>query len=402
MDNSSNILLAEDHAFQRRVLRHQINSLGYEHIFEADSGTKALELCQQHKIDLLFCDLRMPGMDGMALLRQLSATGFRGGIIISSALEKDVIDSVLLMGEAYGLHMLGSVRKPATAEWIKALLNKRHPPPPPLKIAPSAISLDELRRALDDGAIQPWFQPKVSFKTGEWLGTEALARWHHPEHGYISPADFIPLAEQNGLIDQLTDNMFRYSMQSAHLWAVSGLSINLSMNLSTQSLLSAKLFDNMLSHCQQWGVSPKMVTLEVTEGAFIEDVGRSLEILSRMRMHGFGLSIDDFGTGYSSVQQLTILPFTELKLDRSFISRCSNDAASMAVVEYSLKLAQQLGLKSVAEGVEDEKTWQLLAALGCNMCQGYFSARPMPEKELHNWHQKWKKQVHDMDLIIHN
>lgn len=405
MDNYSDltrIVVAEDHAFQRRVLRHQISSLGYHFIYDVETGTEALTLCQNNDIDLLFCDLRMPGMDGMALLRQLSIMGFRGSIIISSALEQDVIDSVLLMGQTYGLRMLGSVRKPASAKQIEALLARRRPDSTPSKHSHiSTVTLDELRRALDKGLIKPWYQPKVSFSTGEWLGTEALARWHHSERGFVSPAEFIPLAEQNGLIDQLTDSMFCQSMQAAHIWALRGLSINLSVNLSTQSLLNASLFNTLLGYCRQWGVSPKMITLEVTEGAFIEDVGRSLEMLSRMRMHGFGLSIDDFGTGYSSVQQLTMLPFTELKLDRSFISRCSQDKSSMAVVEYSLKLAQQLGLKSVAEGVEDEKTWQTLAALGCDMCQGFFSARPMPENELGHWYEKWKLKAESINANLY-
>lgn len=388
------IVVAEDHAFQRRVLRHQISSLGYKCIAEAGSGTEALALCRQ-QADLLFCDLRMPEMDGMALLRQLSVAGFRGAIILSSALEQDVIDSVLLMGKTCGLHMLGSVRKPATTTQIQTLLARWQPAPVCVPDEP-VIPLDELRRALDRREIGPWYQPKVSFRTGEWLGTEALARWHHPEWGCISPAVFIPLAEQNGLIEPLTDLMLSRSMQGAHLWEQSGLSINLSVNLSTQSLLSDSLSDAILSYCRQWGVSPKRVTLEVTEGAFIEDVGRSLETLSRMRMHGFGLSIDDFGTGYASVQQLTMLPFTELKLDRAFVSRCCQDPASMAVVEYSLKLAEKLGLKSVAEGVEDESTWRVLADLGCGMCQGYFSARPMPEEALWHWHKTWKKQASEL------
>jgi EAL domain-containing protein (putative c-di-GMP-specific phosphodiesterase class I)/ActR/RegA family two-component response regulator len=400
MDNYSNvrrIVVAEDHVFQRRVLHHQISSLGYQFIFEAETGAEALRLCQQNNIDVLFCDLRMPGMDGMALLRQLSIMGFRGSIIISSALEQDVIDSVLLMGETYGLRMLGTVRKPASAKQIEKLLASRCPGSSPAKISHTpTVTSDELRWALDKGEIKPWYQPKVSFSTGEWLGTEALARWHHSEHGFVSPAKFISLAEQNGLIDQLTDSIFCQSMQAVHRWGLRGLSIN----LSTKSLLNVRLFNALLGYCEQWGVSPKMITLEVTEGVFIEDVGRSLEVLSRMRMHGFGLSIDDFGTGYSSVQQLTILPFTELKLDRSFITRCSQNKSSRAVVEYSLKLAHQLGLKTVAEGVEDEQTWQTLAALGCDMCQGFFSARPMPENELGHWHEEWKRKAESINVNV--
>ncbi|RPH19649.1 EAL domain-containing protein, partial [Buttiauxella warmboldiae] len=342
------LVVADASEYQRRTLRHQLNSLGYQYVFEADSGAEALALCQQKNIDVVFCELQMPGMDGMALLRQLSLAGFRGAVIIASVLDNDLINSVLLMGQHYGLNMLGSLRKPTTVRQIKALIASRHPQAQPESSSgASIIPPDELRRALDNGDIRPWYQPKVAFKSGEWLGTEALARWKHPERGFIPPSEFIPLAEQHGLIDELTDMMFRQAMKDAHLWGQSELSVNLSLNLSTRSLLSTGLFDTILGYCRQWSVSPQMITLEVTENALMEDVGQSLETLARMRMHGFGLSIDDFGTGYSSVQQLTMLPFTELKLDRYFISRCFQDASCMAVIEYSLNLAQQLGLKSV-------------------------------------------------------
>ncbi|TNI00056.1 diguanylate phosphodiesterase [Aeromonas jandaei] len=388
------IMVVEDHAFQRKALMHQIRDLGYQQLLEARDGQEALELCQRHSVDILFCDLRMPGMDGMALLRRLSLGGFSGGIILSSALEDDVVEAVLRMSAAYGLQVLGRIEKPSTKQQLKVLIESWSPRQ---EQAPKEdghrLGLDELRRALDDDQIVPWYQPKVSFATGEWVGMEALARWQHPVYGLVSPGRFIPLAENNGLIDQLTEIIINKSLRDGHLWEETGLSLNLSMNLSTTSLIEGDLCNSLIAQCQRWSINPELITLEVTESSFVQDVGKSLEVLTRLRMHGFGLSIDDFGTGYSSMQQLALLPFTELKLDRSFVDRCYADPSRLAIIESSIELARKLGLKSVAEGVEDELTWQQLAKLGCDVCQGFFSARPMPRSELQEWHRSWQERL---------
>lgn len=388
------IMVVEDHAFQRKALMHQIRDLGYQQLLEARDGQEALELCQRHSVDILFCDLRMPGMDGMALLRRLSLGGFSGGIILSSALEDDVVEAVLRMSAAYGLQVLGRIEKPSTRQQLKVLIESWSPRQEQAqKEDGHRLGLDELRRALDDDQIVPWYQPKVSFATGEWVGMEALARWQHPEYGLVSPGRFIPLAENNGLIDQLTEIIINKSLRDGHLWEETGLSLNLSMNLSTTSLIEGDLCNSLIAQCQRWSINPELITLEVTESSFVQDVGKSLEVLTRLRMHGFGLSIDDFGTGYSSMQQLALLPFTELKLDRSFVDRCYADPSRLAIIESSIELARKLGLKSVAEGVEDELTWQQLAKLGCDVCQGFFSARPMPRSELQEWHRSWQERL---------
>ncbi|WP_421225314.1 EAL domain-containing response regulator [Aeromonas jandaei] len=387
-------MVVEDHAFQRKALMHQIRDLGYQQLLEARDGQEALELCQRHSVDILFCDLRMPGMDGMALLRRLSLGGFSGGIILSSALEDDVVEAVLRMSAAYGLQVLGRIEKPSTKQQLKVLIESWSPRQEQAqKEDGHRLGLDELRRALDDDQIVPWYQPKVSFATGEWVGMEALARWQHPEYGLVSPGRFIPLAENNGLIDQLTEIIINKSLRDGHLWEETGLSLNLSMNLSTTSLIEGDLCNSLIAQCQCWSINPELITLEVTESSFVQDVGKSLEVLTRLRMHGFGLSIDDFGTGYSSMQQLALLPFTELKLDRSFVDRCYADPSRLAIIESSIELARKLGLKSVAEGVEDELTWQQLAKLGCDVCQGFFSARPMPRSELQEWHRSWQERL---------
>ncbi|WP_421183149.1 EAL domain-containing response regulator [Aeromonas enteropelogenes] len=388
------IMVVEDHAFQRKTLLHQIRSLGYQQLLEAQDGLSALTLCQHHQVDILICDLRMPGMDGMALLRRLSLGGFKGGIILSSALEDDVVAAVLRMSAAYGLQVLGRLEKPSSPQQIRQLIDTWSPGQEPQHSEEGyGIDVVELQLALERDQILPWYQPKVSFVTGEWVGMEALARWQHPEYGMISPARFIPLAENNGLIDQLTEVIISKSLRDGHLWEETGLSLNLSMNLSTTSLIEGDLCHSLINQCQRWSINPELITLEVTESSFVQDLGKSLEVLTRLRMHGFGLSIDDFGTGYSSMQQLALLPFTELKLDRSFVDRCYADPSRLAIIESSIELARKLGLKSVAEGVEDEQTWRQLAALGCDVCQGFFSARPMPRHELKNWHAAWLERL---------
>ncbi|RQM64576.1 EAL domain-containing response regulator [Aeromonas enteropelogenes] len=388
------IMVVEDHAFQRKTLLHQIRSLGYQQLLEAQDGLSALALCQHHQVDILICDLRMPGMDGMALLRRLSLGGFKGGIILSSALEDDVVAAVLRMSAAYGLQVLGRLEKPSSPQQIRQLIDTWSPGQEPQHgDEGQGIDVTELQLALERDQILPWYQPKVSFVTGQWVGMEALARWQHPEYGMISPARFIPLAENNGLIDQLTEVIISKSLRDGHLWEETGLSLNLSMNLSTTSLIEGDLCHSLINQCQRWSINPELITLEVTESSFVQDLGKSLEVLTRLRMHGFGLSIDDFGTGYSSMQQLALLPFTELKLDRSFVDRCYADPSRLAIIESSIELARKLGLKSVAEGVEDEQTWRQLAALGCDVCQGFFSARPMPRHELKNWHAAWLERL---------
>ncbi|MGY3884709.1 EAL domain-containing protein [Aeromonas aquatica] len=385
------LLVVEDNAFQRKVLMHQIQALGYRVPLEAADGEAALALCQQQQVDILLCDLRMPGMDGMALLRRLSLNGFRGGIILVSALEEDVVEAVRRMSDAYGLRVLGRLDKPASLGRLAELLASWAPDDSRQQAGTGPlIEAADLARALALGEIVPWYQPKVSLATGEWLGVEALARWQHPTLGIIAPARFIPLAEESGLIDPLTEHLIEQGLRDLEGWLAASSTIRLSMNLSSVSLVEGDLCDRLLALCESRGIAPELITLEVTESAFVKDLGQSLERLSRLRMHGFGLSIDDFGTGYSSMQQLNQLPFTELKLDRSFVDRCHEDPVRLAIIESTLILAHKIGLKSVAEGVEDEGTWDQLARLGCDECQGYYVGHPMPRDQLALWHSRWR------------
>ncbi|MGL4886148.1 MAG: EAL domain-containing response regulator [Aeromonas veronii] len=391
------ILVVEDYALHRAILVSILKSMGFLNILEAQDGFDALGVCERNRIDILFCDLRLPGMDGMALLRRLSSKKFNGGIVLSSALDNDVVDAVLRMSSELGLHVLGRVDKPTTQQQLQVLID-RWSPIENINIEQRQdpnITVTELEAAIQHRQIEPWYQPKVHLISGEWAGVEVLSRWPHPTHGMISPDVFIPLIEKHGLMHQFTEMIIREALEKYHQCSRTKPSLNMSLNLSASSLVETGLSNFLLLHCGLNHVNPEQITLEITESSFTADIGQALEILTRLRMHGFGVSIDDFGTGYSSLQQLALLPFTELKLDRTFIARCHVTPSHMAIIESSIKLANNLGLKTVAEGVEDKTTWQVLKRLGCHECQGFISAKAMPCDELVTWHQDWQLKVKD-------
>lgn len=386
------LLIVEDYALHRTILVSMLRNMGFQHILEAEDGFDALEVCEQNCVDILFCDLRLPGMDGMALLRRLSSKEFKGGIILSSVLENDVVDAVLRMGAEFGLQILGKVDKPTTPSQLEALIDRWSPVSTVLsdkKQEPRITNID-LEYAILHGQIYPWYQPKVDFFTGEWCGIEVLARWLHPTYGMIPPDLFIPLAEKHDLMHLLTEMIIRDALSQYHQCAKVKPSLNMALNLSASSLTDKSLSNFLLLHCGLNQIPPQKITLEITESAFTEDIGQALEVLTRLRMHGFDISIDDFGTGYSSLQQLALLPFTELKLDRTFVEHCHNMPSHLAIIETSIKLANSLGLKTVAEGVENIDTWQTLKKLGCDICQGYIAGKAMPYHELSSWHLNWK------------
>jgi EAL domain-containing protein (putative c-di-GMP-specific phosphodiesterase class I) len=222
-------------------------------------------------------------------------------------------------------------------------------------------------------------------RTGEMKGAEALARWRHPELGLLQPGVFMAALEADALIDPFTDFITRQAARECRQWRDSGLEMNVSVNLSIASLFDVALADRLTGIVRGEGLDPRYMILEVTESSATRDMARKLENLSRLRMHGFGLSIDDFGTGYSSMDRLVKVPFTELKIDQAFVKTASARPSSRAIVEASLQLARRLGIPAVAEGVETYAEWELMLGMGCEIAQGYHIARPMAAAEFVEW-----------------
>ena len=377
-------LVVEDHGFQRWTLELMLQSLGARTVYSAQDGQEALEVLRHMDppVDVVITDLNMPGMDGIELIRHAGDMGAPAAFVLASEQDRSLVASVVRMAAAYGVPVLDSMQKPVTAAKLRgALAGYRRIDAGRGSTAIPSFGPEQIEAGIAEGEFEPWFQPKAELATGIVRGAEALARWRHPEFGLLSPASFIGPLEESGRIDSLTLEVFRRAATCCADWRGSGVDATLSVNISLVSLTDVGLADRLIALAAEVGLKPREITLEVTETAAATHIGRVLENLSRLRMKGFGLSIDDFGTGYASMQQLARMPFTELKIDQSFIRNSPTDPSSLAVLESSLEIAQKLGIDAVAEGVETRAEVQLLRQLGCRIAQGYFLGRPLPADE---------------------
>jgi EAL domain-containing protein (putative c-di-GMP-specific phosphodiesterase class I) len=239
------------------------------------------------------------------------------------------------------------------------------------------LTVASLAAALARGEFHLLYQPKADLRSGEITGVEALIRWQHPSRGLIPPLDFISFAESSACIDQITHWLTATACQQLRDWDAAGVALDIALNISARNLHEPRLAELMESHCRAAGLSPSRVTLELTETAAMQDAVQMMDVLTRLRLKGFKLSIDDFGTGYSSLVQLHRLPFSEIKIDRTFVADCTISAESRSIVRLVIDLAHALGMRAVAEGVEQAEALDLLRELGCDQAQGYFIARPM-------------------------
>ena len=235
-----------------------------------------------------------------------------------------------------------------------------------------------LRSAINEGQIQLYYQPKADLRTGRIMGAEALARWDHPEFGIVGPAEFVPIAEQTGLITPLTSFVLDAALRQVRAWKDAGLELSVAVNLSARSFLDTQLAVEIPRLLARWGVEAELLELEITESMLMTDPARAEATLDRLSQIGLTLSVDDFGTGYSSLANLKRLPVDVIKIDKSFVIEMAVDASDAAIVRSTIDLAHNLGLKVVAEGVESEDAWRHLEALGCDYAQGYYLSRPLP------------------------
>ena len=245
--------------------------------------------------------------------------------------------------------------------------------------------MGELRHAIDDNQLFPLYQPKINLQSGRAVGVETLVRWRHPNLGVIPPDQFIPLAEQTGLIKPLTIWVLTAALRQCRLWLEAGLEFSVAVNLSVRNLLDPQLPTQVGELLKICGVAPKFLELEITESIIMADPAHAMEVLAELRKMGIGLSIDDFGTGYSSLGYLKKLAVDEIKIDKSFVKEMAHNEDDTAIVRSTIDLAHNLGLKVVAEGVESQETLDRLAALGCDEAQGYHISRPIPAPELTRW-----------------
>jgi diguanylate cyclase (GGDEF)-like protein len=251
-------------------------------------------------------------------------------------------------------------------------------------------TVDELRKALTDDQLVVYYQPKIDLRTGEVHDVEALVRWDHPTRGLLYPDAFLDLIEEAGLMRALTRVVLEIALDQAAAWNADGLPLTVAVNLSASSLVDTGLPDEVAAMLADRDLPQGALQLEITEEFLMADRARARSILTRLRCHGIQISIDDFGTGYSSLSYLRDLPVDELKLDRSFIFPMADDARAAALVASTIALAHSLGLRMVAEGVENDITYAELKSVGCDQAQGYYMSRPVPADELEHWLSTWR------------
>jgi EAL domain-containing protein (putative c-di-GMP-specific phosphodiesterase class I) len=257
----------------------------------------------------------------------------------------------------------------------------------------------EVAAGIEAGQLLNYYQPQVSFVDCALVGVEALVRWNHPEEGIVLPYRFVKVAEAGGLIVQLTNQVLRNAMLELRRWRRFNDGLRVSVNVTMSDLMDLEGPDRLAGCAAEYGVGLERLALEITESQLAQDWQNALDVAARLRLKGVGLSIDDYGTGYSSLKQLRDLPFDELKLDRSFIHGAADAAPLHSIVAAHVDMAHRLGIKVVAEGIEDERDWHFLRRLGCDLGQGFLIARPMPAGDLAAWHADWLRRCAEGGLL---
>jgi EAL domain-containing protein (putative c-di-GMP-specific phosphodiesterase class I)/AmiR/NasT family two-component response regulator len=331
--------------------------------------------------DVVVLDLWMPRRDGIELLRHLAERRSRARVILVSGFDERVLEAARRLAASYGLNVVGALTKPVRLAALTGLLTVSQVPAPETASLGFEVTLAALRSAFVDDRLVVHFQPQVSLHTGNVVGVEALVRWQHADGALIPPAMFIGIAEAADLGQPLT---WRVIEKVAPV-AAALPNISISINLPPVSLTDVTFPDRVMAHLEDSGLAASRLHFEITETSVAREAVSALDILTRLRLKGFSLAIDDFGRGYSSLDQLRRLPFSELKIDRSFVSRMDQDAASRSIVEHCITLGHDLGMTVVAEGAETPGVWHELQRAGCDVVQGYAVLRPAPLDELTRW-----------------
>jgi PAS domain S-box-containing protein len=386
------VLVVDDDPVVLMQMQQMLSGIGVQEVLTASDGAQAIASMASRRtpIDVVICDLNMPQMDGVEMIRRFGQSGFRGGLVLMSGADEQLLATVGNLAQLQGLSVLGQVQKPATPQQMVALLQRTVPVTGRLRTAgvDSVTTPQAILAAMRKHEFSIWLQPKVDARTLAPVGVEALARWRQRDGSFVSPDLFIVAAERAGIIGQLSNELLQIALHEAAQLHAEGFPMAISVNLSALWLDDLNLPDLLLRTALDRGLQPADITLEVTETGVTKDIAIALDVLTRLRLKGFRLSIDDFGIGYSSFEQLGRIPFTEMKLDRSFVQRGTRDAAARAILESSMAMAGKLELRTVAEGVETQAELQLMRELGFDDVQGYLIARPMPRDDLLRWLRK--------------
>ncbi len=377
-----------------RVLVHMLAGLGFPEVSTRSDAVETLAEFAgglEHP-DLIFLDLNMPRMDGIEVLRGLAGQNYAGSVVLVSAEGERVLQMTEKLVQAHRMTVLGHLRKPVSLSALSAIVQKWQPPGASER-KQAAYGPEALRAALEHGELENYYQPKVAIANANLVGFETLVRWRHPQDGLVTPDRFVPMAEECGLIAELTRGVLARAFAQSAAWRREGLALGMAVNVSMDNLADPGFADEVLALAATLGVTAHDITLELTESRLMPDERFALEALARLRIKRFRLAIDDFGTGHSSLLQLRDIAFDELKVDQAFVHGAWHDATTRAIFEASLGLGRQLGIEVVAEGVRDRDDWNFVARSGCDLAQGHFIGAAMPGARLPDWMAAWEHRA---------
>ncbi|WP_124382662.1 EAL domain-containing protein [Ralstonia sp. SET104] len=383
------VLVVDDHPVQRAAARQLLHTLGVQQILSACDGREALYLLQLCHVDLVLCDIDMPGMNGPELMEQMH---LRGGRVFArhapvwawvSALDAQIVESHVSLADAIGLTHTHGVQKPLRPAHVLPLLEeaaaRERGRAPAAATGLPQFSDDELAALIHETPeqIEVVFQPQHDLASNQIAGAEALCRWMHPVHGRVSPAAFVPRLEALGLADGLFFHVLGHCVRVQHALVAHAHSVSIGVNASAQTLGRAGTVDRIEAIVREARIAPAAIAIELTEDSPVPDVAQLTIALNRLRLLGHPLSIDDFGVGIATLKLLADLPFTILKIDRSFTAAVNQTSQRGVICRTMIELARALHLECIAEGVETDAQRQTLRALGCATGQGYLWAAPL-------------------------
>jgi EAL domain-containing protein (putative c-di-GMP-specific phosphodiesterase class I)/FixJ family two-component response regulator len=351
-----------------------------------------------HRPDAIFLDLQLGASDGIEQLRFLHRRGFSGSVVLMSGFDARVLGAAQKVGHSLGIVIDSVLEKPARASRVAAVLEEIErlprgatadvPVPATKDQSPREITPGEISLAIASGQMALYLQPIISATGGKVTRAEGLIRWYHPAGGIIFPDEFVSIAEQDdATIDQLTKWVIETAIARGRQLEEHGFDIQICVNVSGRNLRSLDFPDRLAALLDRSGTSPSAISLEITESVAMHDVNATADILTRLRLKSFTLAIDDFGTGFSSLEALRRMPFSTIKIDKGFVADLGESRDSLTIVKSVVDLARNMGLTTVAEGVETQKVADLLIELGVDFLQGYYFSRPLLFEQFQAWLQ---------------
>ena len=382
-------LIVDDEPGIRNFVQHVAESVGMQAIGAA-SGRDALEKLKGATPSIIVMDMQMPNGDGVQLIQGLAALGIKAKIVILSGSDSRLLEVSGEIARQRGLDIGAVLQKPVRFEDLRRTLAGLHS-------ASMPFSADSLRKAIADHAPILHYQPKIRLSDASFCGVEALLRCKDAAGRPVSPELVLSIAEEAGIMPELNDRICRSAIEQRRAWSDAGRELDIAINLSASESFDRELPDRLEALCTEQNVPARTIILEMTESSVERDNLAAAETMTRLRLIGFRLSIDDFGTGHSSLVRLRQMPFSELKIDRSFVGTLQKSSENAVIVRSLVQLAQNLEMHCVMEGVEDAFALNFASQLGCDEVQGYYIAKPMPPSEIREFDLTWRWRRTSMD-----